>query len=345
MAVAALKLDEHYLHHLTPLNSLSPELLEEVLANSAVDRLPPGRRIFSEGDTDNQTIFLLSGQLVLVADGQAPVTLRADSREASQPIAAKQPRQVTALAGTSVTILTINTAVLQQIMGVSPAEEASQDSVTVAERDDYRQILDKHPLFANLPEPHKQVLQRRMVEVQAAKGDVIIHEGAMGDYYYFVVSGSCRVSSSGQDTAYIIELGPGCGFGEAALIENGSYHNTVSMAQDGSLLRLSKGEFMALMVKPYIKTLDQDTARELIDQGAIMLDIRTPSAFKRSHIPDSINLPLIFLHKLVGILDKSRSYIICGHHGHRAILAAFLLAERGVQAAVLDIGAEKSLSF
>ena len=343
MAVAALKLDEHYLNHLTPLNSLAPELLEEVLANSEVERLPPGRRIFSQRDADNRTIFLLSGQLVLVADGQAAVTLRADSREASQPIAAGKPRQVTALAGSSVTILTIDSTVLSRVMDKSRGV-ASQEGVSVADRDDCRQVLSNHPLFSNLPEPHQQVLLRRMVEIQAWKDQPVVQEGAPGDYYYIVLSGSCCVSTTKRDTAFEHILTPGCGFGESALIENGVYQITVTMAEDGSLLRLSKGEFMTLMVKPFVKTLDRETARERIDQGSILLDIRTPSAFKRAHIPGSINLPLMFLHKLVEILDNNRSYIICGHHGRRAMLAAFLLAETGVQAAVLDIGAEKLLS-
>jgi len=342
MAVAALKLDENYLNHLAPLNSLSPELLEEVLANSVVERLPPGRRIFSQTDADNRTIFLLSGQLVLVADGQAPVTLRAGSQEASQPIAARQPRQVTALAGSSVTILTIDSMVLSRIIGEDDTE-TSQDAVVAGDREDCREVLARHALFSNLPEPHQQVLLRRMTEVRVQKGQVVVQEGATGDYYYIVLSGTCSVSSNKRDVESQV-LTPGCGFGESALIENSTYQDAVTMNEDGSLLRLSKGEFMTLMVKPFVKSLDQIAARELLDDGAIFLDIRTPSAYKRAHVPNSINLPLVFLHKLVGILDNNRTYIICGNQGRRAMLAAYLLAESGVQAAVLDIGAEKSLS-
>lgn len=343
MADAALQLDDHYLNHLVPLNSLSSELQEELLASSAIERLPPGRRIFSQGDSDNRTIFLLSGHLVLVADGAEAVTLRANNEEASRPIAAAQPRQVTALAGSSVTILVIDSQVFNRIIDKSQGV-VYDDTVALEDREDCHQVLARHALFARMPKPHQQVLLRRMVEIRATEGQVIIAEGQPGEYYYFVLSGSCHVSSSRNDVDLAGELLPGQGFGEAALIENGCHQNTVTMAEDGSILRLSKGEFMTLMVKPFIRTLDQLAARELIDQGAILLDIRTPSAFKKAHLPDSINLPLIFLHRLVGILDNKRTYVICGHHGRRAMLAAFLLAETGVHATVLEVDVEKSLS-
>ena len=64
---------------------------------------------------------------------------------------------------------------------------------------------------------------RRMVEVIAKAGDVIINEGDPSEYYYIIIEGRCRVSRmvggrAGQKI-FIAELTAGSGFGEGALIE------------------------------------------------------------------------------------------------------------------------------
>jgi CRP-like cAMP-binding protein len=349
MAVAALKLDEHCLGHLIPLNSLDPELLDEVIANSTVERLPPGRRLFSQGETDNRTFYLLSGQLVLIADGQAAVTLKADSREAAQPVAAQQPRRVTALAGTSVTVLAVDTAVLGQIIEKSQRLNVQASTVIADDEEhEHQQALGKIALFSSLPEPHRRVLLRRMVELKASKGDVIVFEGGPAEYYYTLVSGACSVTSTlgnGDADDDGVELTAGCGFGESALIENTGYQHTVTMSQDGVLLRLSKGEFLALLVKPHVRCLNEQALAELKGQGAILLDVRNPTAFKRQHIPGSINIPLVVLRRIAGLLARDRPYIICGHHGRRATMAAFVLAEAGANASVLDAPTDNLLSI
>lgn len=346
MAAAALKLDEHYLGHLIPLNSLDPELLDQVIANSVVERLPPGRRLFSQGESDNRTIYLLTGQLVLVADGQAAVTLRAGSREAAQPVAAQQPRRVTALAGSSVTILSIDTAVLGQVLEKNQNASVQTPTAT-AEDHPYGQMLGKIPLFSGLPEPHRRVLLQRMIELKAAKGDVIVFEGGPAEYYYTVVSGACEATTSVENSDAedgSIELTAGSGFGESALIENTGYQHTVTMTRDGVLLRLSKGEFLTLLVKPYVRFVNDQALAELQTQGGVLLDIRTPTAFKRQHIPGSINVPLVLLRRIAGLLAKDRPYVICGHHGRRATMAVFLLAEAGVNACVLDAPPDNPLT-
>ena len=40
------------------------------------------------------------------------------------------------------------------------------------------------------------------------------------------------------------------------------------------------------------ETIDTNKALELIDKGAIILDVRTVEEFNREHIPNAINIPL-----------------------------------------------------
>lgn len=67
------------------------------------------------------------------------------------------------------------------------------------------------------------------------------------------------------------------------------------------------------------------------ETAAVLLDVRSPRAFARRHIPGSINLPLRVLRHAAAVLDKSRSYVICGN-GRRAAAAVSALDRHGVTA-------------
>lgn len=66
-----------------------------------------------------------------------------------------------------------------------------------------------------------------------------------------------------------------------------------------------------------------------IEQGAVILDVRTPSEYKTGHIEGSINLQLSRLHAAELPLDKTKTYITVCSHGLRSVKAMNLLKERG----------------
>jgi phage shock protein E len=68
-----------------------------------------------------------------------------------------------------------------------------------------------------------------------------------------------------------------------------------------------------------------------IEQGAIILDVRTPGEYETGHIDGSINIPLSKLHAKKLSLDKNETYITVCSHGLRSIKAMNLLKEKGYQ--------------
>lgn len=66
-----------------------------------------------------------------------------------------------------------------------------------------------------------------------------------------------------------------------------------------------------------------------IEQGAIILDVRTQSEYKTGHIQGSINIPLSRLHADKLPLDKDKTYITVCSHGLRSVRALNLLKEKG----------------
>lgn len=77
--------------------------------------------------------------------------------------------------------------------------------------------------------------------------------------------------------------------------------------------------------------------RELVAQGALLLDVRTPAEFREGHVPQALNLPVQELpQRLHEVGPTERPVVVYCRSGGRSALAAQLLARAGYT--VRDIG-------
>ncbi len=329
-----------------PFSSFSAEMLETVAREASLERLPPGRRIFNQGDMDGKSVFLLSGQVALIAEGHPAITIKAGSNEALEAVADSRPREVTALARSSVTLMCVATELLYEMNKTTPMVSVEKiapldDSKENRSRSARIEWVLNSPLFFRLPSPHVQVLTRRLEEICVKAGVSVVDEGDEGDYYYVITKGSCVVTRSVKGTdkkSRLAELGIGRGFGESALIDDTPHSSTVTMLEDGALVRIPKSEFMTLLVTPYLKRVSYEQMLMMQDEGAVLLDVRIHSAFEKMSLRGSINLPLATLWKAASILDKSKEYVVCCDIGKRSTIAAFLMAQQGLNARILEGG-------
>ena len=79
-------------------------------------------------------------------------------------------------------------------------------------------------------------------------------------------------------------------------------------------------------------------ARGKIGAGGQWVDVRYPSEYQYEKLPGAINIPLSEVRNAVKVLDKGREYVLYCQTGRRSSAAAFLLAQRGFRAYVLDGG-------
>lgn len=339
MTAAYQPIDKNEISHFAPFNILSPELLDEVLASAQVRRLPPGKKAFHPGDNDNQAVFLLSGQLALISEGQPTTIIKAGSTDATRPVVDKNnPRQATALASTNVTILTVGFDILNQIIEKNQEEKISaknQRNVSPEQRLEHAMRL---PIFKHLSDQHKKNLAQQFKIVTYSAGVTVFTEGSRNDYFYIISDGCASVTRRTPQNGQVIditELGPDDGFGEESLIANGRHNATVSINCDSVLLRLPRQEFMTLVIKPSIHWLSLEEASAEQQMGSVILDVRMPSHFLASNLPGSINLPLPVLRKTASILNHEKSYIVCSDNGIQSIIASFLLNYRGLKVKTL----------
>lgn len=75
-------------------------------------------------------------------------------------------------------------------------------------------------------------------------------------------------------------------------------------------------------------TLDNGLAKK-IENGAIILDVRTEKEFTMGHIDGSINISLGTIRKRYTELDTNKTYITCCSHGLRSVKVEKILKEKG----------------
>ncbi len=349
MAALQPAVDQTCFRQFAPLDQLSPAATEELLTYARIERMPPGRRLFNRGDADGETVFLLSGQLTLLADGAAE-TLKADTLTARHAIADHQPRRHTVVAHTSASVLCVNSAVLDKLIGQQHAAATPapvQPTAAVAPMRIHqltpvpRETAPPSPLVTGLPRVHLLTLKARMERIEIGRGTTLVRQGTPCHYFHLIESGRLRASGR-RPHSDSTDILPGDSLGEDLLIANEPHDTTITAAQDSVVLRLPREEFLTLVARHYIRWVSHDDLPKLLQRGdTVLLDIRAATAFQRRRLPGSINFPLPLLGNAAFALDPRKRYVLCSDSVRRNAAAAFLLAGHGVKTRIL-IGSVKT---
>jgi rhodanese-related sulfurtransferase len=181
----------------------------------------------------------------------------------------------------------------------------------------------------------------RLQRVDVRAGEVVIKQGDIGDYFYVVVKGICSVAREtplNKEGVRLAELKMGDTFGEEALISDVKRNATVTMVNDGCLMRLAKDDFRKLLHEPLLEWVDYEEAKRIAAAGGQWVDVRLPSEFEHYRAEGAINIPLHSLRLKMKSLDRNRHYVVCCDTGRRSSACAYILSERGFQASVLRGG-------
>ena len=345
-----------------PISSLSEERLEELVTLSYVERLGMGVSLFREGDIDNQTVYLLEGDVQMnSSDGSINKVITNKSEEAKFPLDDSQPRQMTAAAITLVEVVRIDNSVLDYMMmwdqmAVSEASEAEEQAqqaepvVAVQAQAEEQAIPEpvgegdgswirkmRHIMaFKSMPPANIKQLLEKMESINVHAGDVVVSQGDPGDYYYVLTEGKAKVTR----TIELATLDPGRSFGEEALLSGSKRNASVTMESEGLIMRLAKKDFDALLKEPLLHRVSPDEARVRVAEGAQWLDVRHAKEFNHSHLGKAINIPLHELRLRLNELSKDKHYICYCSTGKRSSAAAFLLAQSGYKTSVLNGGVQ-----
>jgi len=341
MATAPRKSPLESLRNFVPLNLLPEEDLYTLLEKAVFEKLGKNQILFSEGDTDNQNVYLLSGKVQLISGDEEMDKVDCDSETARFPLAHQIPRKFTAVAPKQAEVVRIDSRLLGELVVKAGQEDHDSDEEGDVAEDDWMTQLLHLRVFQQIPPSNIQRVMMCMEEVELKAGEVVVRQGEDGDYFYLIHKGHCvvtRVAESDGEHEEVARLAPGDSFGEESLLSGLPRAGSVTMLSDGHLLKLGKEDFVRYVKDSVTCSVSHEQALSGIEGGAIWIDVRSPSAYEEYHLPGSISLPLISLRYQSSSLDPDLSYIIYCDDGRSSVTAAFLLLELGYQVTSLEAG-------
>lgn len=95
---------------------------------------------------------------------------------------------------------------------------------------------------------------------------------------------------------------------------------------------------MLSLLHPGVPAVHANEARELVDEGAILLDVREPFEFHSEHAPDARLVPLSALPSAVADLEQDRKVVVVCRSGNRSASATRFLKRQGIDAVNLTGG-------
>lgn len=348
--MATTKVSVEILKGLDPLSSLSDRRLKELIDVCYLEPVQRNVDPFEQRSLAGQSVYVVRGELALVYGQGSSEVLVGGSGEARYPVG-KRRKFTSAKAVTEVQLIRIDDDLLDVMLTWDQAvmqkrAEADRPAERPASGPDWGSMSGvfginnlRFGAFSQLPPAHIDELLRRLERVEVNAGEVIIQEGAEGDYYYLVESGRCQVGRMvGGVSMTLAELKSGDTFGEEALVSQVKRNATVTMMTDGKLLRLRKQDFDALLREPLLRAINMEQATQKVLNGAQWIDVRYPSEYQYDRLPGARNIPLSEIRNAFGALDMNEEYIVYCQSGRRSAAAAFLLAQHGYQAFVLKGG-------
>ena len=347
MKNSSQQIDRKILKTLEPLNRLNPILLDELAAKSIVEEVPADKIICRHGQADPRQIYLLSGQIEVVTPGETKTTIIKSKSALKTPIAEGSPRSATLKAKTPSTLLYVDSDLLELLMSDEPELNSTYEvtEITADDGDDWMLSFLQSPAFLQLPTENIQQLLTHMEEIPVKKGQAVITQGDTDDNYYIVKSGSCNVHRQpykGSANVLLATLPTGSGFGEEALISNGTRNATITMREDGSLMRLKKNDFLRLLINPLIPYFEHSETLKKLAEGCVVIDVRSEKESTQKPIEGSVNIPLSMLRVKFDSLNPEREYLLVCNDGSQSAAAAFLMIQNGLKCTVLKGGTNSS---
>jgi rhodanese-related sulfurtransferase len=343
------RVNTEVLKQLEPVRAFSETRLEELANLCVVEQVPRNADPFRLHGMAGQAVYLVKGELALAYAGGHSAVLVGGTDDARFPLGQRNEPFKSAKAITDIELIRIDDDLLDMMATWDQLADERGPSIVGATSPSMSNwtIMSgmfsvsnlKYGAFSQLPAAHIDELLKRFTRLDTRAGEVIIREGAEGDFYYVIESGKCKVERMvGGVSMLLAELKSGDAFGEEALVSEAKRNATVTMKTDGSVLRLGKQDFVDLLKEPLLHRITMDEARQRVAMGGQWIDVRYPSEYQYDKLPGAINIPLSEVRNAFDVLDKDRDYVVYCQSERRSSAAAFLLAQRGYRAYLLTGG-------
>jgi len=340
MTAAEQLVDMRFLRTLVPLGELDNAQMQHLMGHYTVELVESGTKLFSIGENDVYTYYVLSGQVKLHFRSGSEREVKAQTTQARYMLVPERPRTATATAITTCSILKIEKEVLDELVRWGDRKGIKLDTLEdEAKQSDWMSQYLRSKVFLKLRAQNIQALMMKLEEIPVRAGQVIIRQGDDDGSYYIIKKGHCQVTRHDEIKDEEIELAVltvGTGFGEEAIITHSRRGATVTMLDDGALMRISREDFRQLLVAPLIDDIDYKHAVALGNQ--VFLDVRSYDEYLKDGLQNAEHIALMQIRPSLDYFSNDKIYVTYSNNGYAASAAAFLLCQQGVNAIVLRGG-------
>ena len=326
--------DVFSLKRFVPLNELDHDKLKELMESSSVLQFKKDQPLVS-GIEKNHNVYLLSGSVVSSPNSERAHLIKTGDSHARQAIINPNNR-TRMVAASSVSVLCVDAELLDFLLNWGADDGFVVDEINTGEANEWVDGLLQNDAILSLSPQSIQILMSVVEPVEVHVNEVVFNQGDKPDYYYIVSRGACAVTRRVEGCEKLIELarlGPGDAFGEEALIANSVRGATVSMSENGLLLRLDQRNFKELLEQSLVNNITDERAGRLKASGALVLDLCPAGAFSAGG--SAINVPYTELRSRIDSLDKNKKYIVVSDDNDLSAVGAFLLSKKGFKVYLL----------
>ena len=293
----------------------------------------------------------MEGTIQVRRSGELVAEISAGSHDAQFSLNQLRAREATAYAPEAASLLRLDMSLVSTLLlwahsaaaaGLTPATPATHRAQAgdAASLEWLPKLLTSE-LFSSIPAANLHRVFEVMEPVSAPAGETVVRQGEPGVYYYVIRQGHFEVTRTPSDVDQpyrLAELGPGDSFGEEALVSESRRNATVTAHTEGELLRLTKEDFVTLIIHPSLQFVDRARDATMADEGAVWLDVRLPEEHRNDGLPESLNIPLHQLRARSDELSREGRYILYCNAGRRSAAACTAMRSWGFNAFVLDGG-------
>ncbi|KAI7860356.1 cyclic nucleotide-binding-like protein [Circinella umbellata] len=183
---------------------------------------------------------------------------------------------------------------------IQPSSISQHEYIVHPKTDDQKkritEAIANNFLFKNLDDDQAGHVVNAMAEKPVSKGTVVIEQGAEGDFYYIVESGTfdCFIQQGGSgEKKKVMSYVNGGSFGELALMYNAPRAATITATSDGVLWALDRITFRSILMDSSVRK--RRMYERFLSEVPILRSLKT---YERHKIADALE-PIQFEDKQV----------------------------------------------
>ncbi|MBN1313047.1 MAG: cyclic nucleotide-binding domain-containing protein [Anaerolineae bacterium] len=235
---------------------LADDTVAEMVSKMQIHHLEEGDVIVRQGEEGGVMYVILSGTVKISLEDPHGRELVLSNRGPYDVIGETslidlEPRAATVSALTPLELLSLTHGDLMASLGEqsSSALETMQDIVAQLRVDYQAEILQKLPLFADLPQDMLQEIARKMAKLDLAKDEELFHKGDPGDALYVIRTGWVKIVTEDAlgEELILNQCGPSDAIGEMSLVDGQPRSASVIALSDAEVLRLSRDDFLSVL--------------------------------------------------------------------------------------------------